>query len=282
MYEPHDNFIPKEVTQYCLPFYEVFKRLQGILADVARKFTIDVYEIDESRFVKTEETADVITTPMFNLNMPELFLNRKIVFYNLNNTTDLNFNAAAYQFAEYWIDYKNRMRDNWSRIIGARSADFSPIANYDKYLDGTLKYKGSEVNSNEPSGKETRERTESGSEAETNVYGAKTETDTFTSTTFDSSDFNDNSKNTKSNNSYTDTSTRTYNNRKSKEELTFTDRIDENTKSFVNRQDENSLHEFGNIGVAKTTDIIKDYIELYRKDIAIEILTDFMDEISFY
>lgn len=281
MYVAYQEPIPKNITQFCVPLYEICRNWNGLVADVARTFDIDVYEIDESSFVKTDETERIITTEMFDLNLLKLFYSRFVVLYNFENSTDLMFTACARKFGVLWNDYKNRKRDSWSRIIGARAATYSPIANYDKYLDGTLKYKGSEVNSNEPSGKETRERAESGTETDTNAHGAQTETNNFESTTYDSTDFNDNTKNTKSNLAYTDTNTRAFTNRKTTEELTFTDRIDENTKSFVNRQDENSLHEYGNIGVAKTTEIIRDYIDLYKVDIVTEILTDFMDEISF-
>ena len=133
-----------------------------------------------------------------------------------------------------------------------------------------------------PTGTETNTRKEKGSETDTLSHGATTETNTASNTTFDSSNFYDSSKNVDGSLAYTDTNTRNYTNRETETVSSFDNRKTTFTKSFENRKDENTLHEFGNIGVAETTKILQNYLDMYKKDLILEIMSDFIDTVSYY
>jgi hypothetical protein len=256
--------------------------MRGIIATNVLNMSVPVYVVQDSDFVKTEDTIQVFDYRLFNNAMQREFFTRLIIFTNIENDADLTARDIGTKFLEYLEDYKVRKSDNWGRIIGARAANFSPIANYDKYSDGTLKYEGSEVNASEYNGKEKDTRTESGTETETANHGAQNRTQTSSNTTYNDSNFYDGNKILENDTPYTDTNSRTFENRKTEGLKEFIDRVDENTKSFVNRKDTNNLHEYGNIGVQTTISILKEYLDFYRNDIVMEILTDFIDEISIY
>lgn len=242
---------------------------------------LPVYEVHDSVFENTGETMTVYGSNNTYLHLYSHYYNRIVKMYNLTGD-DFDFSLCFAMFLTYFNDYMERKSDSWGRIISARAADFSPIANYDKYSDGVLKYKGSEVNAFEPTGTETQTRTEKGSETDTHNRGARQNTVVESATPDTDAVFRDSTKSVENDIAFIDSDTRNFANRQTEEVKSFTNRQDESTKSFVNRQDENTLHEWGNIGVQTTISILKEYTEYYRADIISEILKDFMDEISFY
>lgn len=268
--------------QFLIPMKDFLKNMRGIIATSVLNMNVPVYIVQNSEFVKTDDTLQVFDYRLFNNAMQREFFNRLIIFTNVENNADLTARDIGSKFLEYLEDYKIRKSDNWGRIIGARATNFSPVANYDKYSDGILKYEGSEVNANEISGKEKDTRTESGTETETANHGAQNRTQNSSNTTYNDSNFYDANKITEADNAYIDTNSRTFENRKTEGLKEFINRVDENTKSFVNRKDTNTIHEYGNIGVQTTISILKEYLDFYRNDIVMEILTDFIDEISIY
>lgn len=274
--------IPKNEMQFLIPMKDFLKNMRGVIAQSALKMDVPVYVVQDSEFIKTDETVQIFNYRIFNNAMQREFFNRLIIFTNIENNADLTARDIGSKFLEFLEDYKIRKSDNWGRIISARAADFSPIANYDKYSDGTLKFEGSEVNSNEFSGKEKDTRTESGTETDTHSHGAQNRTQISGNTTYNDSSFYDGNKITENDLAYSDTDSRNFENRKTEGLKEFIDRVDENTKSFVNRKDTNTLHEYGNIGVQTTISILKEYLDFYRNDIVMEILHDFVDEISIY
>ena len=271
--------IPKNELQFLVPLYKLYyTEIDALIPS----FQVPVYVLNESEFIKTASTQTVFTWNLANRFVLREFFNRLILFNNIENTVDIDKAALQYKYIQMFIDYSDRKADAWGRIISARALDFSPVANYDKYLDGVLKYEGAESNATEYGGSEKNTQTETGKETDTTNYGAKTETDTSQNTTYDSTSYNDISKNTNSIAAHIDSNERTFENRKTENVRSFTDRIDESTKSFVNRKDINTLHEYGNIGVATTIKILQEYTDFYKTDLTREILTDFMDEISIY
>lgn len=274
--------IPKNEMQFLFPMKDFLKNMRGIIATSVLNMSVPVYVVRDSEFIKTENTLQVFDYRLFNNAMQREFFNRLIIFTNVENDADLAARDIGSKFLEYLEDYKIRKSDNWGRIIGARAANFSPIANFDKYSDGTLKYEGSEVNASEYNGKEKDTRTESGTEKETANHGAQNRTQNSSNTTYNDSNFYDVNKIVEADNAYIDINSRTFEDRKTEGLKEFINRVDENTKSFINRKDTNTLHEYGNIGVQTTISIIKEYLDFYRNDIVMEILTDFIDEISIY
>ena len=274
--------IPKNDMQFLIPMKDFLKNMRGIIAQSALKMDVPVYVVEDSEFIKTDDTLQIFDYRLFNNAMQREFFNRLIIFTNIENNADLTARDIGSKFLEFLEDYKLRKSDNWGRIIGARAANFSPIANYDKYSDSVLKYEGSEVNASEYNGKEKDTRTESGTETDTHNHGAQNRTQNSGNTTYNDSNFYDANKIVEADSAYIDSNTRNFENRKTEGLKEFIDRVDENTKSFVNRQDKNTLHEYGNIGVQTTISILKEYLDFYRNDIVMEILTDFIDEISIY
>lgn len=271
--------IPKNEIQFLVPLYKLYTiETESLIPS----FQVPVYVLNEATFIKTAETQTVFTGNLANRFVLREFFNRLILFNNIDNSVDIDRQAAQMKYIQMFEDYSDRKADAWGRIISARALDFSPVANYDKFLDGVLKYEGTENNATEYGGSEKNTQTETGKETDTTNYGAKTETDTSQNTTYDSSNYNDVSKNTNSASAHIDSNERTFENRKTENVRSFTDRIDESTKSFVNRKDINTLHEYGNIGVATTIKILQEYTDFYKTDLTREILTDFMDEISIY
>lgn len=274
------------------PINKKYKQFGIRLADFIEKYNLPayrntlnivlpIYTINESQFENTGETMTVYASNNTYLYLYTRYYNRIVTMYNLTGE-DFDFSLCFAEFLTLFNDYMERKSDSWGRIISARASDFSPIANYDKYLDGVLKYEGSENNATEYGGIEKNTQTETGKETNTTNYGTKTETDTSQNTTYDSANYNDVSKNTNSVTAHTDSNERSFENRKTENIRTFTDRIDVSAKSFENRKDINTLHEYGNIGVQTTISILNEYLSFYRKDVVSEILSDFMDEISFY
>lgn len=249
------------------------------------EFYIYVYNLVDADFVKTNNTQQLWTPQVFMETLNIYYANRKVLissdFPNGISESDKEF-MLLLQFRDLYTKYVSRMQDAWSKIVCSRAIGFSPVANYDKYLTGKTEYIGNEKTEETPTGTETNTRKEKGSETDTFSHGATTETNTTSNTTFDSSNFYDSSKNVDGNLAYTDTNTRNYTNRETETVNSFDNRKTTTTKSFENRKDENTLHEFGNIGVAETTKILQNYLDMYKKDLILEIMSDFIDSVSYY
>lgn len=273
--------IDKRHKQFGVKIREFIEQFTNPLYNNRLNIVLPIYQLENSEFIKTNNTMTIYNSASTYLHIYSHYYNRIVTFYNLTNS-EFNFQLCMAAFITYFDDYMNRKADAWGKIFCARAIEFSPIANYDKYSDGILKYKGSEVNAFEPTGTETQTRTESGSEIETHNRGARQKTTTDSATPDTDAIFRDSTKSIESDIAYTDSDSRNFANRQTQEIKSFTNRQDESTKSFINRQDENTLHEWGNIGVQTTISILKEFLEFYRTDIVSEIIKDFMDEISFY
>lgn len=170
----------------------------------------------------------------------------------------------------------------------------------------TFGYSGSETNTNIKSGTETDTLAKTGSEAVGHSLGQKVSTTSKTTydsqswndaektvdsaaTDTDTTSFTDRQDtNTKSFTNRQDTDVKTFTNRQDTETKTFTNRQDTETKTFTNRQtidelsfdgrqttdvksftnrkDEYNYHEFGNIGVTTSQQMIESQFPLTEKD----------------
>lgn len=245
---------------------------------------IDVYTLVDADFVKTNNTLSLWSSDDFMQTINQFYNSRQVsIFANHEGQPEQVVETSLlYDFHDFFVNYKKRMRDNWSKIFCSRAIGFSPVANYDKYLTGKTEYKGNEKTEETPTGTETNTRKEKGTETDTFSHGATSETNTASNTTFDSSVFYDSSKNVDGSLAYTDTNTKDFTNRETETINSFDNRKTTTTKSFENRKDENTLHEFGNIGVAETTKILQNYLDMYKKDLVLEIMSDFIDTVAYY
>lgn len=163
----------------------------------------------------------------------------------------------------------------------------------------TLTKSGSEKNTETPSGTETDTLVKTGSTTNTHNSGSNGvgHVTTLSKTPYDSSGFLDAEKTVESPytdndvesfTDRTDTNTKSFTGRKTEDELTFTNRQDQNVKTFTNRQDqtvksftnrkteteksftnrvdEYKYHEWGNIGVTTSQQMIESQFPLTEKD----------------
>ena len=222
--------------------------------------------------------------------------------------------AIAY-FKSIFDSWMNDKLPGYMKLYEALRTSYVPTDNYDKRIESTMEYKGKETNTNTPTGSETDTFTKSGTEkntetpsgSETTTYAKagsekNTETpfgseqvshvlgqgtNTTSKTPYDSSTFYDTEKSVEAQKTNTDTTsftdrrteneltftnrqdtdTKTFTNRKTENELTFSNRQDTNTRTFTNRKtvdekefddriDEYNYHEWGNIGVRSAQDLI--------------------------
>lgn len=162
------------------------------------------------------------------------------------------------------IDFMHELHGTWKRdrypafcnlFKALVDAVYDPLSNYDKHSKITTDYKGSESNTNVPTGTETE--TESGT--------LTTEDDV---TTYDSNTYNHNEK-----------SIVTPTNRSST--LSFVNRQTVDTKSFTDRQDEVIEHTWGNIGVTTSQQMALSTIPLEdRNKFCQYICEDFVNYIG--
>ena len=149
--------------------------------------------------------------------------------------------TAAQMLGYHFNQWKADRQHGFLRLYEALMSTYNPIHNYDKNIHSTMDYKG----------KETDELTKSGSE-QLQMSKGLDET-TISKTPYDSTSFIDNTKS--SNAAHTDTNTQSFTNRK-----------DTNEKTFTNRQDEYDYHEYGNIGVTTTQQMITSQFPLTDLD----------------
>lgn len=152
---------------------------------------------------------------------------------------------AAQLLGFHFNQWKQDRAHGFLRLYEALMAQYNPIHNYDKTIKSTMDYKGSE----------TDDLTRSGSEKDTFVKGA--ETTTLSKTATDSSTYYPNTKSEDL--TYTDTNTKKYG-------ADNDTRKDTTVKSFTNRQDEYNYHEYGNIGVTTTQQMITSQFPLTDLD----------------
>ena len=137
--------------------------------------------------------------------------------------------------------WKADRQHGFLRLYEALMEEYNPIHNYDKTIKSTTDYRG----------KETDDLTFSGSEQLAQQKGLN-ET-TISKTPYDDTNFIPNTKS--SNAMHTDTDTKSFTNRKNT-----------NEKTFTNRQDEYNYHEYGNIGVTTTQQMITSQFPLTDLD----------------
>ena len=152
---------------------------------------------------------------------------------------------AAQYLGYSFNQWKEDRKHGFLRLYEALMAKYNPINNYDKTIHSTMQNKGTEQN----------ELTKIGSEKDTFVKGA--ETTTLSKTAYDSNTYLPNTKSEDL--TYTDTNTKKY----SADNDT---RKDTNVKSFTNRVDEYDYHEYGNIGVTTTQQMITSQFPLTDLD----------------
>lgn len=195
---------------------------------------------------------------------------------------------------ESTMEYKGK-ETNTETPSGTETDTFTPSGTETDTLTKT----GTEKNTETPSGTETDTLTKSGTTTNTHNAGSNGigHITTLSKTPYDSSGFLDAEKTVESPyvdndvESFTnrqDTSTKTFTNRKTEDELTFTNRQDTNVKTFTNRQnqtvrtftnrkteneksftnriDEYKYHEYGNIGITTSQQMIESQFPLTEKD----------------
>lgn len=149
--------------------------------------------------------------------------------------------TAAQMLGYHFNQWKADRQHGFLRLYEALMEEYNPIHNYDKTIKSTTDYRG----------KETDDLTFSGSEQLAQQKGLN-ET-TISKTPYDDTNFIPNTKS--SNAMHTDTDTKSFTNRKNT-----------NEKTFTNRQDEYNYHEYGNIGVTTTQQMITSQFPLTDLD----------------
>ena len=156
-----------------------------------------------------------------------------------------NISEACLYLKTIFDIWKDDRSSGFLKLYEALTAKYNPIHNYDKTIKSTTDYKGTEQD----------ELTRSGSEKDTFVKGSETTTTSKTAT--DSSTYYPNSKT--EDQTYTDTNTKKFGSDNDP-------RKDTNVKSYTNRQDEYNYHEYGNIGVTTTQQMITSQFPLTEID----------------
>ena len=195
---------------------------------------------------------------------------------------------------ESTMEYKGK-ETNTETPTGTETDTFTPSGTE----TDTLTKSGSEKNTETPSGTETDTLTKTGSTTNTHNSGSNGvgHVTTLSKTPYDSAGFLDAEKTVESPytdndvesfTDRTDTNTKSFTGRKTEDELTFTNRQDTNVKTFTNRQnqtvrsftnrkteheksftnriDEYKYHEWGNIGVTTSQQMIMSQFPLTEKD----------------
>lgn len=144
--------------------------------------------------------------------------------------------------------WKNRNAENFKRIYQAFTNKYNPLENYDRYEEGGWKDTG------------TVNRTSNGTTEGTNSL-TNEGTDTGKVSAFNSEQFQDSTQNV-STSETTGANSTTIN---GSEEGTS-----ENVHEFVN------YHIHGNIGTTKSTDMFLDEVSARKKDMAFEIVSQFV------
>lgn len=214
----------------------------------------------------------------------------------------------------FWNKWK-RTIEKW---VNALEVEYEPLNNYDKTIDSTMGYSGSEVNTNTPTGSEitttTKEGSEkttetpSGSESTTHTKAGSEQTqsqhgaqanETKTSA-YNSDNYEPQSKSsaeaftdtdTTSFNNRQDTDTLSFNNRKTESETEFTDREDTTTTTFDDRQtvdtktfndrvDTYHLREVGNIGVTTSQQMLRAELDLQYWNLYNHVADLFINELT--
>lgn len=282
------------------------------------------------------DDVELVTDSAFRLQLMTRYWNFGIItpsYYDTESEQHIemcsNISDAVDMLHKIFTQWAEDRTPGFYKLYQALRADYDPINNYDKTSKITTEYKGTETNTNTPSGSEKSTLTKSGTEQhETAFTGSEkttntpsgTETSTITKsgsektdkvkgahldtvqnsrTTFDSDTDYDIDKTTTDIPTYTDsdtlsftdredsttlsfdqrktedektftdrkdTVTDSYTNRKDETELTFTNRKTEDVKSFTNRKDEVSEHTFGNVGVTTSQQMIESQFPLTEKD----------------
>lgn len=270
-------------------------------------------------WMKTESNKSIVDA--WDLTTPSDLYNKDVVLYTImkrgGSLEVLEYDPDLFytDCAMFWAKWR-RTVEKWVNALGV---EYEPLNNYDKTIDSTMGYSGSEVNTNIPTGSEISTTTKDGSEKvtetptgiETNTYvksgseqlqsqhGAQTERNNVSA--FDeTSDYAP--KDEHEIDQYTDTDTTSFNNRqdtntlsftsrKTETETQFTDREDVTTNTFEDRQtvdtktfndrvDTYHLREVGNIGVTTSQQMLKAELELQYWNLYDHIADLFIGEMT--
>lgn len=199
------------------------------------------------------ETVTVIT--------PEYFKNRLLTrFPSWSVLVPETVENKAQHFLMLWDTFLNESKKcNFAKLYENFTYKYNPIENYDKYSTITVKYKGTETNTDTMTGKEsetvaytgseTDTLTKAGSETNTLSYNGEVKTEFETAdggyidtvktqnNPEDSETFYNTGLNTTTTAKRDDVTTQSFTERSDENKLEFDDREDTRTREFTNRED---------------------------------------------